>query len=54
MWTLATVNNDPGRLVRLDELLPRLSEWWQYGQYLAGAGIVTNQLSVAPAKKKVT
>ncbi len=41
MWTLATVNNDPGRLARLDELLPRLVEWWQFGQYLFGAGIVT-------------
>jgi len=41
MWTLATVNNDPGRLVRMDELLPRLSAWWRYGQYLMGVGIVT-------------
>jgi len=46
MWALATINNDPGRLVRMDELLPRLSEWWQYGQYLAGAGIVTATLSI--------
>lgn len=46
MWTLATVNNDPGRLVRLDELLPRLVQWWHYGQYLLGAGIVTAVLAV--------
>nr|MBA3873962.1 hypothetical protein [Anaerolineae bacterium] len=46
MWTLATVNNDPGRLVRLDELLPRLLEWSYYGQYLIGAGLVTLTLGV--------
>ncbi len=46
MWTLATVNNDPGRLVRLDELLPRLAEWWHYGQYLFGAGFLTAVLVV--------
>ncbi len=46
LWALATVNNDPGRWVRLDELLPRLSEWWHYGQYLVGAGIVTVALCV--------
>ncbi len=46
MWTLATVNNDPGRLARLDELLPRLTEWWHYGQYLFGAGLVTVVLCI--------
>lgn len=46
MWTLATVNNDPGRLARLDELLPRLAEWWHYGQYLFGASLVTTALCI--------
>lgn len=46
MWTLATVNNDPGRLIRLDELLPRLVQWWHYGQYLSGTSVVTNILVV--------
>ncbi len=40
MWALAVANNDPGRLVRLDELLPRLATWWSYAQYLfGGSGI---------------
>jgi 4-amino-4-deoxy-L-arabinose transferase-like glycosyltransferase len=46
MWMLATVNNDPGRLARVDELLPRLTEWWHYGQYLFGAGLVTLVLCI--------
>ncbi len=46
LWMLATVNNDPGRLARLDELLPRLAGWWQYGQYLLGAGVVTAGLGI--------
>jgi len=49
MWTLATVNNDPGRLIRLDELLPRLVQWWQYAQYLLGAGLVTAALLILGA-----
>src|SRR6185369_11814528 len=39
-------NNDPGRLARLDELLPRLGQWWYNGQYLVGTGIVTALLSI--------
>ncbi len=49
LWTLATVNNDPGRLVRVDELLPRLAQWWQYGQYVLGAGVVTAVLGFTAA-----
>ncbi len=47
LWTLATVNNDPGRLASVDELLPRLVQWWQYGQYLVGGAIVTAVLGIA-------
>lgn len=34
LWALAAANNDPGRLARLDELLPRLAAWLGYAQYL--------------------
>ena len=44
MWALATTNNDPGRLVRLDELLPRLAAWWQYAAYLFGSPLLTAAL----------
>ncbi len=44
MWTLATTNNDPGRLARLDELLPRLGGWWQYAGYLLGLPLITAAL----------
>lgn len=44
LWTLAVVNNDPGRLARLDELLPRFLAWINLGQYLAGAWWVTAAL----------
>ena len=41
LWALATVNNDPGRLVRIDELIPRLQEWWHFGQFILGGSFVT-------------
>ncbi|MCA0456500.1 MAG: glycosyltransferase family 39 protein [Chloroflexi bacterium] len=44
MWALATTNNDPGRLARLDELLPRLAAWWQYAGYLFGSPLITAAL----------
>ncbi len=36
LWALAAANNDPGRLARLDELLPRLWTWLEYAGLLAG------------------
>ena len=41
LWALATVNNDPGRLVRIDEFVPRLREWWHFGQFVLGGSGVT-------------
>lgn len=46
-WALAAANNDPGRLARLDELLPRARDWWGYLQYLAGSSLITLLLLVA-------
>ncbi|MBZ0276082.1 MAG: hypothetical protein K8I60_08060, partial [Anaerolineae bacterium] len=41
LWALATANNDPGRLIRADELLPRLAVWLYDGGVLIGADGVT-------------
>lgn len=38
LWALAAVNNDPGRLARLDELLPRFVAWLSCAQYLLPIG----------------
>lgn len=38
LWTLAVSNNNPGRLIRADEALPRLLAWVQHGQFLLGLG----------------
>jgi hypothetical protein len=45
LWALAIANNDPGRLARLDELLPRLGVWLGYAGALAGIGGTTALLS---------
>ncbi len=41
LMALAVVNNDPGRLLRSDEIWPQLQAWTQYGQALLGPGILT-------------
>lgn len=41
LFALAAVNNDPGRLIRSDEVLPRLSAWLTYAQTLLGPGWLT-------------
>lgn len=46
LWTLALVNNDPGRLARLDELIPRLLAWALNAQYFVASGLVGGLLAV--------
>ena len=41
LFALAAFNNDPGRLIRSDEVLPRLTVWLTYGQALLGPGWLT-------------
>jgi len=53
LWALAVANNDPGRLARGDELLPRLVGWGFYGQYLFGVWWMTAILSVMGAVSAV-
>lgn len=36
-FVLASANNDPGRLIRSDEVLPRLIAWLQHGRFMLGA-----------------
>jgi hypothetical protein len=45
MWALAAANNDPGRLIRADEILPRLTAWLDYGGWLLGAPVLTAALA---------
>jgi 4-amino-4-deoxy-L-arabinose transferase-like glycosyltransferase len=40
-WALAAANNDPGRLTRLDELLPRARDWWGFLHHAAGSSLLT-------------
>lgn len=46
MWGLAAANNNPGRLIRSNEIVPRLLEWGDYGQVLAGPGWLTAALAL--------
>lgn len=41
LFTLAAVNNDPGRLVRANEILPRLQSWLHHAGALLGPGWLT-------------
>ncbi len=36
LWALAAANNNPARLIRSDEVVPRLSEWLNYARTLVG------------------
>ncbi|MBI5666642.1 MAG: hypothetical protein HZC41_01430 [Chloroflexi bacterium] len=49
LWALAAANNDPGRLIRADEVLPRLAQWVSYGQWFAGYGWLTAVLTIFAA-----
>ncbi len=41
IFTLATINNDPGRLIRANEILPRLTAWVGYVSQMLGDGWLT-------------
>ena len=37
LFALAAANNSPGRLIRSDEVIPRLITWLEWGQFAVGA-----------------
>lgn len=37
LWVQAYLNNNPARLVRSDEVVPRLLQWFDYGRFLLGS-----------------
>src|SRR5690606_5435222 len=41
LFALAAFNNDPGRLIRSDEVWPRLTAWLSHAQALLGPGWLT-------------
>lgn len=41
VWVLAAANNDPWRLLRAEEVWPRLAAWLQHGAWLLGPPAVT-------------
>lgn len=41
IFALAAANNDPGRLIRANEVLPRLSVWLNHAQHWLGPGWLT-------------
>jgi 4-amino-4-deoxy-L-arabinose transferase-like glycosyltransferase len=41
LWTLAVANNDPGRLINIDQAIPRLQIWAHYAAYLLGSPLLT-------------
>lgn len=49
LWALAAANNDPGRLIRADELLPRLRIWAAYAGWFAGPAWLSASLAVLAA-----
>ncbi len=40
-WTLNAARNNPGRLIRSDELLPRLEAWGSWLRYVTGAPLLS-------------
>jgi hypothetical protein len=46
IWGLAAANNNPGRLIRSNEILPRLLIWTGDAQTLAGPGWLTAALAL--------
>jgi 4-amino-4-deoxy-L-arabinose transferase-like glycosyltransferase len=49
IWGLAAANNTPGRLIRSNEILPRLLKWTGYAQTLAGPSWLTAALGLVGA-----
>lgn len=49
VWALAVANNDPGRLIHLDEMLPRLAAWGRYAGFAAGPPPLTAALAALAA-----
>lgn len=45
LWALAAANNNPTRLIRADEVLPRLTDWLNYARTLVGTPTIL--LSIA-------
>ena len=46
LFALATANNNPARLIRADEILPRLGSWAAYSGTLLGPGVFTLLLAL--------
>ena len=46
VFALAAANNNPARLIRADEIIPRLQTWLHHGQFLLGPGWFTAVLIV--------
>lgn len=46
VWALAVANNDPGRIIRPDEALPRLAAWVEYAGLAAGSPPLTAGLAL--------
>mgnify|MGYP000620534728 CR=1 FL=1 len=46
VWALAVANNDPGRIIRPDEALPRLAAWAEYAGLAAGPPPLTAGLAL--------
>jgi len=56
VWGLAAANNNPGRLIRANEIAPRLLKWLEYAQTLAGLSWLTALLSalgIAPLAARI-
>jgi 4-amino-4-deoxy-L-arabinose transferase-like glycosyltransferase len=47
IFALAAANNDPGRFIRANEIMPRLAAWLGHAQYLIGPGWLTALLACA-------
>lgn len=45
LFALAAYNNDPARLIRTGEILPRLAAWLEHGQFLFGSRWTTAGLT---------
>jgi hypothetical protein len=46
IWGLAAANNNPGRLIRANEIVPRIITWIEYAKVLVGSGWLTGLLAV--------
>jgi 4-amino-4-deoxy-L-arabinose transferase-like glycosyltransferase len=46
IWGLAAANNNPDRLIRANEILPRLTKWFAFAQTFVGPGWLTGLLAL--------